>query len=181
MPGKRFQGLEIVFHLLRSIAHLHNMVDGEEHRMVRVGVPLCCRRWYLVWKAVAATRLDASRAIYATMRQRYRCCPVYMFEAKIIRVRARWSFLSFQNFSRRGMLVRSTITWPRASREFLQMKPASQFSHLCCCVLQGIDTATFCYEDICGVYRIPTHRLKFNEFEAFIDMALQTQGLEPIR
>ena len=165
-------GLEIVFHLLRYRAHLHNMVDGEEHRMVRVGVPLCCRRWYWVWRAVAATGLDESRAIYKTMHQRYRCCPVYMFEAKIIRVRARWSFLSFQIFSRREMLVRSTITWPRASRKFLEMKPASRFSHLCCCVLQGIDTATFCYEDVCGVYRIPTHRLTFDEFDAFINMAL---------
>ncbi len=170
--------LVVALQLLWYTAHLHKTCDGNEHPLVRVGPPMCNRRWCQAWEMVTEAGMRAARAVFRKLMNRGRH-PLYIFEAKRERVTKRWMFYSFcLLFYVKEMMLRSDISWPGQSRDFVTKNHSQRTLHLAWVVQQRIHTAMICYDDICEIYRIPAQRLALNEWEMFCAVALRSASID---
>ena len=172
--------IERVLRLLRYRARLHAETDGELHPVWRVGVPCPSKVWNIVWKVVCKSSVKSDALMYRVLSARGTRCPLYVFEAKMMKASRRWLWLLYRVlFFKCNLMLRSYISWPGQSKTFLQMKCFTRTLHLRGAVCKSIDTAILC--DPGGslralgwhaVRRTCLEKLSFDDFHAFLDVAL---------
>ena len=115
--------IERVLRLLRYRARLHNISDGELHPVWRVGVPYPSKIWNVMWKVVCKSSVKSDAPMYRVLSARGTRCPLYVFEAKMMKASRLWLWLSYRVlFFKCKLMLRSYISWPGQSRTFLRMK-----------------------------------------------------------
>ena len=175
--------IERVLRLLRYRARLHAETDGELHPVWRVGVPCPSKVWNIVWKVVCKSSVKSDALMYRVLSARGTRCPLYVFEAKMMKASRRWLWLLYRVlFFKCNLMLRSSISWPCQSKTSLQMKCFTRTLHLRGVVCKSIDTAILFDPRLYYATRkdkwlnlepiIGLKKLSFDEFHAFVDVAL---------
>jgi hypothetical protein len=156
--------IERVLRLLRYRARLHAETDGELHPVWRVGVPCPSKVWNIVWKVVCKSSVKSDALMYRVLSARGTRCPLYVFEAKMMKASRRWLWLLYRVlFFKCNLMLRRTL-------------------HLRGAVCKSIDTAILFDPRLYYATRkdkwlnlepiIGLKKLSFDEFHAFVDVAL---------